>query len=107
MELEPYRPMLLELNESMLLCPHMYFSSVEEYKGALLFLLCSIHNTIPGPVKEWRELERINTSELINLRTPGLEFLSSNKELVEAFSEAVSFYRRVILPELEKRRRSS
>lgn len=50
---------ILKLNISMLEMPHMYFPTPEEYKGALLFLLWSLHNTVPGPMKETRELEAI------------------------------------------------
>jgi hypothetical protein len=99
-EIDYTNRLFLELNEAMLIMPDFYFSSVEQYVGVLLFLIMSLHDTIPGPTKQIDELLQIRDKV-------ELAVFSSREERVRAFAEAKSFYVRVIAPDIEKMRRKS
>jgi hypothetical protein len=91
--------LFLELNEAALIMPDFYFSSVDQYVGVLLFLIMSLHDTVPGPTKQIHELLEIRDRVELHV-------FSSREERVRAFAEAKAFYVRVIAPDLEKCRQS-
>lgn len=81
----------LELSEAVLKLPHMYFSTVEAYKGALTLITNSLFQEVPGPTKLFEELEAINSDMPI----------TNYKERLLAFSETKAFYEREIEPHLK------
>ena len=84
--------LMIELDEATLKLPHMYFANVESYKGALILLINSIYPEVPGPTKLSKELESIKSDWPLN----------SFEERILAFSEAYTFYKRVIESKLRK-----